>query len=210
MALLQKDVEAFSIDIYRIRKTVIEMLADRGYDVGDMLEEDFDTFKMSNSIPLQDKQLDAFTINCTHNVNRDERVQARFDRLYISSRGIKEIVLKLESEKINHCIFVAEEVRLSAKNLEIISKLSKKIEFFTQQEMLINITHHNLVPKHEPLSQEEKEELLRCYHINENQLPMISKDDAICKYFGVERGTVMRITRRSNTSGRYVTYRLVI
>ena len=210
MALLQKEVEAFSNDIYRIRKTVLEMLSDRNYDVGDMLEEDFDTFKLSNFGPLQDKQLDAFTINCTHNVDRDERVQARFDRLIITSRDIKEILLKLSNEKINHCIFVAEDVKITPRITEAFAKLGKKIEFFTQKEMLINITHHNLVPKHEPLSQEEKEELLKSYHIDENQLPMIAKDDAICRYFGVERGTVMRITRRSNTSGRYVTYRLVI
>ena len=35
-----------------------------------------------------------------------------------------------------------------------------KLEEFSESDLLVNITHHTLVPKHEVLTQEEKKELL--------------------------------------------------
>jgi DNA-directed RNA polymerase I, II, and III subunit RPABC1 len=37
----------------------------------------------------------------------------------------------------------------------------KKIEIFEEQDLIINITKHKLVPKHIPLTKEEKEVLLK-------------------------------------------------
>ena len=62
------------------------------------------------------------------------------------------------------------------------------IETFTQEELLINITHHEMVPKHSILSQEDKDKLLVKYKVKENQLPKILCDDPIARYFGAKRG----------------------
>ena len=35
-----------------------------------------------------------------------------------------------------------------------------KLEEFSESDLLVNITHHTLVPKHEVLTLEEKKELL--------------------------------------------------
>lgn len=209
MSILLKDVEGFSNDIYRIRRTILQMLSDRNYDIGDQLEDDYETFKMNNYDILENKILSGLTINCTHKENYDERVQVRFDKPYFIIRE-KELYKELQQEKVNHFIFIVEENRQTQKLINAFKAVKIKIEFFLFKEMMINITHHNLVPKHEPLSMKEKEELLKCYHIKENQLPLISEHDPICRYFGVEPGVVMRITRRSNTAGKYVIYRLVI
>ena len=48
-----------------------------------------------------------------------------------------------------------------------------KIEIFTQDELMVNITEHDLVPKHEVLTIEQKQEVLKKYRVKEFQLPKI-------------------------------------
>lgn len=69
---------------------------------------------------------------------------------------------------------------------------------------------HELVPKHEVLSEEEVEELLEEYEIEPFQLPKLSSKDPVAKAMDLDSGDVVRITRESPTSGKSVAYRFVI
>ena len=46
-------------------------------------------------------------------------------------------------------------------------------EIFIMEELMVNITHHMLVPKHSVITPNEKAELLKRYRAKENQLPKI-------------------------------------
>ena len=53
---------------------------------------------------------------------------------------------------------------------------------------MVNITEHELVPKHEVLSDKAKHGLLTKYRVKDNQLPRIQVSDPIARYYGVKRG----------------------
>ncbi|MBW2971208.1 DNA-directed RNA polymerase subunit H [Candidatus Woesearchaeota archaeon] len=68
---------------------------------------------------------------------------------------------------------------------------------------------HELVPKHELLSQADKEKLLEKYSVSVNQLPQISKNDAAISHLDVTAGDIIKITRKSSTAGSSVFFRVV-
>ncbi len=69
---------------------------------------------------------------------------------------------------------------------------------------------HDLVPAHILLSPEESEEMLKGYGVESAQLPKIHITDPVVKEIGGKVGDVVKIIRKSPTSGESVFYRLVI
>lgn len=69
---------------------------------------------------------------------------------------------------------------------------------------------HELVPKHEILSKEEKEKLLSNLKITPEQLPRILEDDPVAVEIGAKSGDILKIIRKSETAGESIYYRLVV
>jgi len=75
----------------------------------------------------------------------------------------------------------------------------------------INLSNHELIPKHIVLSQKEKEEVMKMYGIKRlNQFPKISKSDPIVSMIEAKQDDLIKIIRKSNTAKESVYYRVVI
>jgi DNA-directed RNA polymerase subunit H len=74
----------------------------------------------------------------------------------------------------------------------------------------IDVTGHELVPKHEVMAKKEKEALLKKMGIRDRDLPKITSDDPALIGMEVKPGDVIRITRESQTAGHVFYYRVVV
>ncbi|UCG37653.1 MAG: DNA-directed RNA polymerase subunit H [Candidatus Bathyarchaeota archaeon] len=84
------------------------------------------------------------------------------------------------------------------------------IELIPRIFPVFDIFGHELVPKHEILPLEEREKLLAEYRVQPYQLPRIKSSDPAVKAIGAKAGDIVKISRKSDTAGKYTAYRYVV
>lgn len=72
-----------------------------------------------------------------------------------------------------------------------------------------NVLNHELVPRHEILSDAEARKVMKKYALDEKQFPYLLVHDPVAKAIAAKPGQIVKITRDSPTAGTIVTYRLV-
>ncbi|EGP86494.1 uncharacterized protein MYCGRDRAFT_43980, partial [Zymoseptoria tritici IPO323] len=216
--------------LWRVLRTTKQMCADRGYELTEAecnisLEEFRSLYADESGVPQRTKM--AFTARPSAAMikkytpftrpNQPEK-EAEIGNIHVefsneSNIGIKHIknFAQLLSEKNYYTgIFVTQVAPTSAALKIIPSVLPTVMEIFREEDLLVNISKHDLVPKHILLSQEEKRGLLERYRLKETQLPRIRVDDPMARYLGLRRSQVVKIIRKSETAGRYASYRWAI
>ena len=76
-------------------------------------------------------------------------------------------------------------------------------------EALFDVASHVLVPTHELCSQKEKDEVMRRFGAQAQQMPRIRVNDAGIAHLGAKEGDLIRIARKSPTAGTTTFYRIV-
>ena len=230
MALSPEDIQKDLVRAWRAWKTAHQMCHDRGYEIlQDEIEVSLDDFraqyaghdgapdrqKMCFSARPTDTMMEKYTpLGTPSNRNPSPDIGT----IWVEFHGDKSVGIG-DFRKFVHSInerdyhtgimITGAAVTQSAQKL-IPTVLPKIIEIFYEQDLLVNITQHELVPKHVLLSTVEKRALLQRYRVKETQLPRILVTDPVAKYLGLRRGQVVKIIRRSETAGRYASYRWAI
>ena len=206
--------------VYRVMVTTGELVAARGYVLSDewcpKRMEDFRTQFCQLGYTISRDKMFLFT-NRVDDTSR--RLQVHFNgQPSVTTQDIKDYVNKAIGSgaggmPCQDVILVCDNPpNPAAKKYieECRSSQGVNIEVFSEDELVVNITKHELVPQHEPLSEEEAKEVLGAFKLEKNQLPRILVKDPIARFYGMKRGQVVRITRKSETAGVYITLRQVV
>jgi DNA-directed RNA polymerase I, II, and III subunit RPABC1 len=133
-----------------------------------------------------------------------------FTELKVGIKSIKNLQSLLEEYNCAHSIIVyRSNLTIFAKNA--LDEMNIEIEIFCEKEFYYNVTKHKLVPKHTLIESKQKiQQILDKYRCNLRNFPLLLKTDPVSRYYGFKSGSLIEITRNSETSGEYIHYRYVV
>jgi len=197
--------------LFRARRNVLDMMNDRGYNISPELY-------ISTKEELKRKYY-AKTLDLMVHVSPKDKLQPVFIKWVIAIKtkpnAVKEMIDTIQSQHaeddITPKIMLIFKTKPNTNILKILKeKEYKGNEMFWLNNLVINITQHFLVPKHEKITEDEvKKLMMELYITNRLHLPLMLKTDPIARYLDLSSGDVVRITRFSPTSGQYYSYRVV-
>jgi len=84
------------------------------------------------------------------------------------------------------------------------------IVLFTLAHLQINILEHSYVPKHIKLTDEERDEFYKKFHVNEKQVPEISRFDPVSRALCLRPKQICKIIRYDKISYKNEYYRICV
>jgi DNA-directed RNA polymerase subunit H (RpoH/RPB5) len=213
----QIDFEFFD-HLYRSRRTLLRILADRGYNTkpfenfgpqeieamaiagGDALRMDLERPKPAESnitkcrvlysLAKLKSRLGSFLYNLTDKEKGDDIVEP-------STTEVIVMLAAPEGESVVDMYHTAAYEQYSTKGL--------RISFFRIANLVIHPSEHVLVPKHEKLAEEE----IPIPKAERHKLPFIRfHEDMQARILGLVPRDIVKITRPSPSSGVYTMYRI--
>lgn len=193
-------------------KTITELLQDRKA----VSEEELNYLRS-----FSENELAALNNRSIFNVDIGSRIRILY---YLNKFKMADFKPHLEKAMdFDVCILIVGE-KLTTTNLKSIMSArmlamdpagtipADNLHIFELAEVLINITKHVLVPKHEIISDENIiNDIVKQYNLrSRHQLPLILKTDPIARYFGMRPGQLAKITRISPSAAEYISYRCCV
>jgi DNA-directed RNA polymerase I, II, and III subunit RPABC1 len=192
---------------FRVRKTSIEMLEDRGFEVSvedkNMNYEDFTNRLEENAIELI----------ATNRINPIKMAYVVFilDSKSFSKKDLVALKATIDEKypKNEMTVIIVQDKQTPQIAKELQNDEYKLYEIFSMKNLMFNITHHEIVPKHILLTQEEADQILKQYQTTRAQLPKLLTTDPVAKYYGMKAGDVCKIIRQSPMTGESYYYRIL-
>ena len=221
-------------ELYLARKTLIEMLTDREYGIeekGDInmmpvsifktLEQYFNndsgildiysTYLGENSRLLDSKTI----IKFVYSINNNKQNFIKKPIQGSSKAAINEIKrlisvanIQYDLKKKDNIVFIiCYGDKLHEDHIELDNN-NENIQIFHINNLIFNISKHNLVPKHILIDEIQEKMIVDKFKLNSlDQLPHIKYSDPMAKYINLKSGNVCKIIRASKNAGEHICYR---
>lgn len=193
--------------LYRNHMVLTRMLSDRGYNV----QGDNNLTRQEFMIKYPDREA---LSNLIYNGPNDTIIVSYLiDTNKGGSIGVGPIGKMMKYMKQNnydHGLIVIPE-KLSSKAQEEIenARPDTRIEIFQESDLLFPIVDHRLVPRHVPLTDIQRQELIRRFELDPDnlpeQLPRLLSNEPVSIYYDFQPGEIIAIFR---PTGLY--YRIVV
>ena len=147
---------------FRIHKTVFEMLRDRGYVLSKSeLEMSFEEFSSRYAAGGSVNRTQLALICARKNDPGHQIYVVYAEEESVGVKNIRQYCEKMIQNSIERGILIVQK-QLTPSAKKIVAQMSSKylLEVFLESELIINITKHVLVPKHEILPNDDKQKLL--------------------------------------------------
>jgi DNA-directed RNA polymerase subunit H len=199
-------------DIYRSRKTLLDILELRGYDTNPF--RNFSPEEIAAALPTIDN-LPALSFNVNKKDPSDKKIcfvrYGNYKRQKLA--GIAEDAPDMTIGETIMLIMepVAEHHHLLALKSYLKKEAPVLISFFWISHIVNNPLNHVLVPKHEIVQQEDEKAIMDKFHmITKYKFPSIRFHvDPIVRILGAVPGNLIKITRPSPSAMVYDIYRHV-
>lgn len=212
--------------LYKSYTVVTEMLKDRGYTQWYHTDPS-DRKKLLNK--SMDETLSVIYFNAVIKIKdykiifqkeNDTELQLFFvivessnaDAQNLGKKTFSAYKKQIEANKVDAAILVLSGCKLTSHTKKdiLLMKPSVNVECWDLQKLQYNVTKHKIVPKHTLLTDEEKETFLQKYSSCKlDKLPKISAEDPVSLYYAAEVGQIFKIEKKSESSGNYISYRVV-
>lgn len=155
---MEATTEAELSKLFKIRKTLLKMITDRGYQLPLVeKEQSYDDWKSS----FKSKK-ETMTFLCTKSNSTDNIYIEFMDSPKLGVEEISMFCEKIKEKRISCGVMVISGTLtpLAKQKLKDSNEILH-VEYFEEKELIVNITEHELVPRHILLTEEEKKMLLK-------------------------------------------------
>jgi DNA-directed RNA polymerase subunit H (RpoH/RPB5) len=152
-----------------------------------------------------------YFVNNTNFLNKTNK--QKVGNLFDIEKTIKQLYKVSEINNICLLVILTQQVKINTQILE--KKISEKIniphiQVFQYNNLLFNISKHNLLPKSIRVisDTDEIKQICELKNIEKTQLPKILITDPISYFYGIRKGQLFEFKRPSRNTGEYIYYRL--
>jgi DNA-directed RNA polymerase subunit H (RpoH/RPB5) len=132
----------------------------------------------------------------------------------VAAEVVREFIGLVQRYRITEAILIVDAALSSTGGVELSALTLTKWQVFFDSELTYNPTRHVDTPPHELLSPEQAQAKLRELRVDLSKLLIIKVNDPVVRYYGWTAGNIVRVHRDDQTisilSPKSINYRVIV